>query len=69
MQASQVVVRRMGRPPLGVRATTIRVTEGIDRRIARVLEPREKLAAFARKAILAELERREAELKKKPTRK
>lgn len=67
MQASQVVVPRMGRPPLGVRATTIRITEGIDKRIARVLEPREKLAAFVRKAILTELQRRELELKKKRT--
>jgi hypothetical protein len=65
MDSSQIIPSPMGRPPLGVRATTIRITEGIDHRIKRVLEPREKLAAFARKAILAELQRREAEKKPK----
>ena len=51
---------RMGRPPMNVKATVVRLGEGIPERIDAVLEPKEKRADLIRKAIERELERRGA---------
>lgn len=55
---------RMGRPPLGQKAddtkpTPVRLEASMRARIAAVLAPGEKLAAFMRTAAEAELQRRE----------
>ena len=50
---------RMGRPPLNVMRTALRVGKDIPKRIDAVLEEHESRAAFIRKAIDAELNRRE----------
>jgi hypothetical protein len=49
----------MGRRPLGVKFTGVRLGTGIPKRIDAVLEEHESRAAFIRKAVDAELRRRE----------
>lgn len=49
----------MGRPPLQVRKTTVRLPEAVFERIA-VLVGERRMAEFIRDAVVAELERREA---------
>jgi len=51
---------RMGRPPLGVRATKVRLTDDQLRRIDQLVGAR-RMAAWIRDAIDRELERQEAE--------
>jgi predicted transcriptional regulator len=51
---------RMGRPPLGVRATKVRLTDDQLRRIDQLVGAR-RMAAWIRDAINRELERQEAE--------
>lgn len=51
---------RMGRPPLGVRATKVRLTDDQLRRIDQLVGSR-RMAAWIRDAIDRELERQEAE--------
>ena len=51
---------RMGRPPMNVKATVVRLGEGVPERIDAVLAPKEKRADLIRKAIEKELKRREA---------
>ena len=48
----------MGRPPLNVRATQVRLTEETRQRIEALVGP-SRMAAFIREAIEAELTRRE----------
>jgi metal-responsive CopG/Arc/MetJ family transcriptional regulator len=50
----------MGRPPLGLEMTTIRLPKSMGSRIDAVLVGREKRSALIRFAIERELERREA---------
>lgn len=50
---------RMGRPPMNVKMTSVRLGEGIPERIAAVLEPKEKMADLIRDAVERELKRRE----------
>jgi hypothetical protein len=57
---------RMGRPPLNVYSTNIRISVDVRQRIEAVLSPGEKMAAFIRAAIERELAEREP---KKPTKK
>jgi hypothetical protein len=57
---------RMGRPPLNVKSTNVRLGIDIRGRIDAVLRPGEKMAAFIRAAIERELAEREP---KKPTKK
>jgi metal-responsive CopG/Arc/MetJ family transcriptional regulator len=59
--------RPVGRPPLNVKATVVRLGKGVPARIDRVLdkEKKEKRADLIRGAVEVELQRREAELKKK----
>lgn len=49
----------MGRPPLHVRKTTVRLPEVVFERITRLVGER-RMAEFIRDAVVAELERREA---------
>lgn len=49
----------MGRPPLNVKPTIVRLTEDVIDRIEALVGPNRR-AAFIREAIEAELERREA---------
>ncbi|WP_144223180.1 hypothetical protein [Mesorhizobium amorphae] len=49
---------RMGRPPLNVKETKVRLTEEQRQRIEALVGPN-RMAAFIREAIEAELERRE----------
>jgi predicted DNA-binding protein len=56
----------MGRPPLNVKSTNIRISVDVRQRIEAVLSPGEKMAAFIRAAIERELAEREP---KKPTKK
>jgi hypothetical protein len=56
----------MGRPPLNVRSTNVRLGEGVPARIDAVLRPKESMAAFIRHAIERELTRRET---RKPSKK
>lgn len=51
---------RMGRPPLGVRATKVRLTDDQLRRIDQLVGSR-RMAAWIRSAIDRELERQERE--------
>jgi hypothetical protein len=60
---------RMGRPPLNVKSTHIRLGTEVFERIGRLLRPNEKMVDLIRAAIEQELQRREAESKKKPGRK
>lgn len=49
----------MGRPPLQVRKTTVRLPEAVFERIATLVGER-RMAEFIREAVVSELERREA---------
>lgn len=49
----------MGRPPLNVKSTHVRLPDGVAERIDALLGPGRR-AEFIRDAVLAELERREA---------
>lgn len=57
-EASPAIARRMGRPPLDVRETKVRLTEEQRSRIA-ALVGTYGMAKFIREAIDAELDRRE----------
>lgn len=50
---------RMGRPPLNVKETKVRLTDDQRQRIEAIVGPN-RMAAFIRDAIEAELKRREA---------
>lgn len=50
---------RMGRPPMNVKPTVVRLGEGVPERIDAVLEPKEKRADLIRQAVDRELDRRE----------
>lgn len=52
--------RRMGRPPLNVKPTIVRLTEDMRRRIEALVGPNQ-MAAFIREAVAREVERREKE--------
>lgn len=52
--------RRMGRPPLNVKPTLVRLTNETRQRIEVLVGPN-RMAVFIREAIEAELERRERE--------
>jgi len=52
------IPRRMGRPPLGIRSTNVRISEEIRERI-RALVGDQGMAQFIREAIERELRRRE----------
>lgn len=54
----------MGRPSLKVRATIVRLSEGMPERIEALVGPN-KMSEFIREAVERELQRREAEAKKK----
>lgn len=54
--------RRMGRPPLHVKETKVRLTEEQRKRIA-ALVGENRMAVFIREAVDRELERREKEAK------
>jgi hypothetical protein len=54
---------RMGRPPLNVKSTHIRLGTEVFERIGRLLRPNEKMVDLIREAVERELQRRE-ELKK-----
>jgi metal-responsive CopG/Arc/MetJ family transcriptional regulator len=60
------IPRRMGRPPLGLEMTMIRLPKGTGKRIDAVMRGKGKRSAFIRQAIEEALERREAGLKKRP---
>ena len=64
MDAS-VMRKSMGRPPLGLVMTTIRLPKRIGSRIDAVLQGKEKRSDLIRAAIEQELQRREADLKRK----
>lgn len=55
---------KMGRPPLNVRATQVRLTEETRQRIEALVGP-SRMAVFIREAIEAELTRREQAAKSK----
>lgn len=55
----------MGRPPLNVKETKVRLTDEQKSRIA-ALVGGSKMAAFIREAVDRELERREAEVSQPP---
>lgn len=50
---------RMGRPSMNVKATVVRLPNGMDDRIDAVLEPKEKRADLIREAVEREIKRRE----------
>lgn len=50
---------RMGRPPMNVKPTVVRLGEGVPERIDAVLESKEKRADLIREAIDREVKRRE----------
>lgn len=50
---------RMGRPPMNVKPTLVRLPEGMDRRIDAVLDDKEKRADLIREAVEKEVKRRE----------
>jgi predicted DNA-binding protein len=56
---------RMGRPPMNVKATVVRLGDGVPERIDAVLKPKEKRADLIREAIERELKRREGKLQLK----
>lgn len=58
-----VMRARMGRPPLNVKPTMVRLTEETRRRIEAVAG-RNRMAEFIREAIEAELMRREREMRR-----
>lgn len=51
---------RMGRPPLNVKSTNVRLPEGLGERIDRLVG-RQRRAAFIREVLEREVERRENE--------
>ena len=55
----------MGRPPLNVKSTHIRLGTEVFERIGRLLRPNEKMVDLIREAVERELQRREAEKKRK----
>jgi len=55
------IPRSMGRPPLGLERTTVRLPKKIGTRIDAVLQGKEKRSDLIRRGILREIERREAE--------
>ena len=60
MFGNPVPPRPMGRPPLNVKSTHIRLGIEMFERIGHVLRPKEKMADLVRKAVVVEVERREA---------
>ena len=54
----------MGRPPLGMKPTTVRLPQEIIRRIEALEGKQRRLAVFIREAIENELERREGQDKR-----
>ena len=56
--AAPDIPRRMGRPPLGIRSTNVRISEEIRERI-RALVGDQGMAQFIREAVERELKRRE----------
>ena len=58
-----VMRARMGRPPLNVKPTMVRLTEETRQRIEAIAGPN-RMAEFIREAIEAELVRRERELRR-----
>jgi hypothetical protein len=50
--------KRMGRPPMNVKPTMVRLTDDVRQRIELLVGPN-RMAGFIREAIEAELERRE----------
>jgi len=58
----------MGRPPLNLKATQVRLSEDIRQRIEALVGPN-KMAVFIREAVVAELDRREAGAGASPTEK
>ncbi len=66
LTANAIPVRaaRMGRPSLKVRATVVRLSEGMPERIEALVGPN-KMSEFIRDAVERELQRLEAETKKK----
>ena len=58
-----VMRTRMGRPPLNVKPTMVRLTEETRQRIEAIAGPN-RMAEFIREAIEAELTRRERELRR-----
>lgn len=59
-----VTAARMGRPSLKVRATVVRLAEGTPERIEALVGPN-KMSEFIREAVERELQRLEAEARKK----
>jgi predicted DNA-binding protein len=59
------MARPVGRPPMHLKATHIRLPNDMPARITRALGPGEKKADLIREAIERELQRREAESKPK----
>jgi hypothetical protein len=55
----------MGRPPLNVYSTNVRIGHDARKRVDAVLRPKEKMADFIREAMERELARREARKPKK----
>lgn len=53
----------MGRPPLNVKSTNIRLPEGLGERIDALVGPQRR-AAFIREILEKEVERREGEIKR-----
>lgn len=58
MKSDIAMPTRMGRPPLGVKPTAVRLSPEVMERIDALAGPN-KRAAFIREAVEAELERRE----------
>ena len=56
--ASPILIRDMGRPPLGVKSTVVRLPEGLGERID-ALVGRQRRAAFIREVVEREVERQE----------
>lgn len=51
--------KRMGRPPLGMKPTVVRLPRDMPKLIDKVLGPKEKRADLIREAIEREIQRRE----------
>ena len=58
------MTRPVGRPPLNVKSTNVRLGIGVPKRIDRVLGPKEKRADLIRSAIEREIQRREKDAKR-----
>lgn len=59
-QGDALWLRAMGRPPLNVKETKVRLTDDTRQRIESLVGP-QRMAAFIREAVDAELDRREAQ--------